>query len=67
MLSRYKLVENERPVHTQRKSDHLRISLEKDVSFRRLTTGLERYRFIHQALPDINRVDINLATVLLGR
>jgi isopentenyl-diphosphate delta-isomerase len=54
-------------VHTQRKSDHLRISLEEDVSFRRLTTGLERYRFIHQALPGINRGEINLSTVLLGK
>jgi isopentenyl-diphosphate delta-isomerase len=59
-------MENESPVHTQRKSDHLRISLEKDVSFR-LTTGLERYRFIHQALPEINRGDINLSKALLGR
>jgi isopentenyl-diphosphate delta-isomerase len=58
---------NESPVHTQRKSDHLRISLEEDVSFRRLTTGLERYRFIHQALPEINRGEISLSTVLLGR
>ena len=54
-------------MHTQRKSDHLRISLEEDVSFRWLTTGLERYRFIHQALPEINRGEINLSTVLLGR
>jgi isopentenyl-diphosphate delta-isomerase len=60
-------MENESPVHTQRKSDHLRISLENDVSFRRLTTGLERYCFIHQALPEINRGGINLSTALLGR
>jgi isopentenyl-diphosphate delta-isomerase len=58
---------NESSVHAQRKSDHLRISLEEDVSFRRLTTGLERYRFIHQALPEINRGEISLSTVLLGR
>jgi isopentenyl-diphosphate delta-isomerase len=60
-------MENENAVHTQRKSDHLRISLEKDVSFHRLTTGLERYRFIHQALPEINRGEINLSTVFLDK
>lgn len=54
-------------MHTQRKSDHLRISLEEDVRFCRLTTGLERYRFIHQALPEINRGEINLSTVLLSK
>ncbi len=54
-------------MHTQRKSEHLRISLEEDVRFRRLTTGLERYRFIHQALPEINRGEINLTQVLLGK
>lgn len=59
-------MENESPVHTQRKSDHLRISLEEDVRFR-LTTGLERYRFVHQALPEINREEVHLSTVLLGR
>ena len=54
-------------MHNRRKSEHLRISLEEDVRFRSLTTGLERYRFIHRALPEISRDEIELATTLLGK
>ncbi len=43
-----------------RKSDHIRINLEEDVRSA-LTTGLEQYRFIHQALPemDLDAVDLS--------
>jgi isopentenyl-diphosphate delta-isomerase len=51
----------------QRKSEHLRINLEKDVSFPRLTTGLERYRFVHNALPEISLDEVDLTTVFLGK
>jgi isopentenyl-diphosphate delta-isomerase len=54
-------------MHNQRKIEHLRISLEEDVRFRNLTTGLERYHFVHQALPEINRDHIDLSTTLLGK
>ncbi len=36
-----------------RKADHIRINLEEDVRSG-LTTGLERYHFIHQALPELD-------------
>lgn len=51
---------------TNRKDDHLRINLEKDVASG-LTTGLERYRLVHQALPELNLADINLTQVLFGK
>ena len=54
-------------MHNQRKTEHLRISLEKDVRFRNLTTGLERYHFVHQALPEMSRDDIDLSTALLNK
>jgi len=46
----------------QRKADHIKINLEKDVRSA-LTTGLENYRFVHEALPelDLNRVDTSLS------
>jgi len=46
----------------QRKADHIKINLEKDVRSA-LTTGLENYRFIHEALPelDLERVDTSLS------
>ena len=53
------------PIGT-RKSDHIRINLEEDVRSN-LTTGLERYRFIHQALPELNLEDIDLNLSLFER
>ncbi|RPH71862.1 type 2 isopentenyl-diphosphate Delta-isomerase, partial [bacterium] len=50
---------------SSRKSDHLRINLEEDVSSG-LTTGLEKLHFIHQALPDINLKDVDLGQELFG-
>ena len=44
-----------------RKADHIKINLEKDVRSA-LTTGLEKYRFSHEALPelDLTRIDTSL-------
>lgn len=49
-----------------RKSDHIRINLEEDVRSG-ITTGLDRYRFIHQALPELNLDSIDLSTVIFGK
>jgi isopentenyl-diphosphate delta-isomerase len=54
-------------VSEQRKAEHLSINLEKDVSFPQLTTGLERYRFVHRALPEISLNGVDLATTFLGK
>lgn len=51
----------------QRKADHIRINLEEDVQFPRLTSGLERYRFVHQALPELDLADIDTGLELFGR
>lgn len=51
---------------SSRKSDHIRINLEEDVRSS-LTTGLERFRFIHQALPELNLNDIDLAVSLFDK
>ena len=50
-----------------RKADHLRICLEEDVQFRRLTNGLEKYRFTHTCLPEINLDRVDLTTTFLGK
>jgi isopentenyl-diphosphate delta-isomerase len=50
-----------------RKADHLRICLEEDVQFRQLTNGLERYRFTHYCLPELDFSEINLTTTFLGK
>lgn len=53
-------------MHSQRKLEHLRICLEEDVSFRELTAGFERYRFIHQALPELDLSQVDTTTTFLG-
>jgi isopentenyl-diphosphate delta-isomerase len=51
---------------SQRKSDHIRINLDEDVRSH-ITTGLERYRFPHEALPEIDLDKIKLDTKFLGK
>ncbi|MDW8172567.1 MAG: type 2 isopentenyl-diphosphate Delta-isomerase [Anaerolineae bacterium] len=57
----------ESPNTESRKADHIRINLERDVSFPRLTTGLERYRFLHCALPELNLTQIDTSLKFFGR
>jgi isopentenyl-diphosphate delta-isomerase len=49
-----------------RKNDHIRINLEENVQSG-LTTGLERYHFIHQALPELDFENIDLSLSLFGK
>lgn len=49
-----------------RKADHIRINLEEDVRSG-LTTGLERYRFVHQALPELNLAEVDTRVTLFGK
>jgi isopentenyl-diphosphate delta-isomerase len=54
-------------IHERRKADHIRINVEEDVSFKKLTSGLEKYFFMHQALPEIDLAAIDTTTTLFGR
>ncbi|MDM8527028.1 type 2 isopentenyl-diphosphate Delta-isomerase [Anaerolineales bacterium HSG24] len=54
-------------MHEKRKSDHIRINLEKDVDFKAITTGLETYRFLPQALPEIDLSQIDTSVDFLGK
>lgn len=49
-----------------RKADHIRINLEEDVRSR-LTTGLERYRFVHQALPELDLEAVDTSVTVFGK
>ena len=49
-----------------RKIDHIRINLEEDVAAKGITTGLERYRFEHQALPNLDFDDVDTGVRFLG-
>ena len=52
--------------NSQRKEEHLQITLNKDVESKRIT-GLDDYQFIHQALPEIDLACVSLATTLFGK
>lgn len=50
----------------KRKSDHIRISLDRNVQARNATTGLEDVHFVHKALPEVNKDKINLSTTVFN-
>ncbi len=50
----------------RRKADHIRINLEEDVASR-LTTGLERLRFEHNALPELDLREVRSDQTFLGK
>jgi isopentenyl-diphosphate delta-isomerase len=52
---------------SQRKLDHVRIVNEEAVEFVDTHTGLERYRFLHQALPEIDRAEVDTSLTFFGR
>ena len=53
------------PAQTQnRKADHIRICLEDNVECSEITTGLEKYRFTHVCLPELNDKDIDQNNLL---
>ena len=58
---------NDPAIHERRKADHIRINLEKDVGFNKLSTGLENYFFMHQALPEIDLATVDTTATLFGK
>jgi len=53
------------PIH-QRKADHIKINLEQNVHSA-LATGLEHYRFLHEALPELDLEAVDLHLKLFGK
>lgn len=50
-----------------RKADHIRICLDERVEGRGVTNGLDRYRFKHSALPELDFAVVDLDTTFMGR
>lgn len=50
-----------------RKLDHLRIALSKDVQFKEKTTWFEKVLLEYRCLPEIDLSDVNLETEFLGK
>lgn len=51
----------------RRKSEHIDIVLDGDVAARDTTSGFERIRFVHCALPELDCDSIDLSTTFVGR
>ncbi|MEQ8673407.1 MAG: type 2 isopentenyl-diphosphate Delta-isomerase [Aggregatilineales bacterium] len=55
------------PTTESRKADHIRINLEENVQFPNITTGLEHYRFMHNAIPEINLSEVDTTVNVFGK
>jgi isopentenyl-diphosphate delta-isomerase len=51
----------------KRKKEHLEICLDAEAVTAPLGTGLDRYRFVHNALPELDLDEIDLGVVFLGK
>jgi isopentenyl-diphosphate delta-isomerase len=51
---------------TERKDDHIKINLERDVRSA-LTSGLEKFHFVHEALPELDLNEVNTSLSLFGK
>ncbi len=45
-----------------RKDDHIRICLDEKVQAQKVTNGLEKYRFHHCCLPELDYQEVDLST-----
>lgn len=51
---------------SSRKEEHVELTIGRDVRFRRKTTGLELFTFVHNALPEISLSDVDCRVQFLG-
>ena len=51
---------------SSRKSDHIRININEDVDSA-ISTGLEHYRFIHRALPELDLEIVDTTSYVFGK
>lgn len=50
----------------KRKADHIRIALNQNVQAKKTTTGFEDIYFVHKALPELNKQEIDVTTTVFG-
>jgi len=51
---------------SNRKAEHIRVSLNQNVQARKVTTGFDDVSFVHRALPEVEKQKIDLSTTFLG-
>ena len=55
-----------KPIIEQRKKDHIAINLEEEV-YSAISTGLEKFRLLHCALPEIDLKEIDTSSTFFGK
>ena len=50
----------------QRKHDHLKLALDDNLKYK-VTAGFERWRFVHNALPEMDLDEVDPSTSFLGK
>ncbi|MEY8739587.1 type 2 isopentenyl-diphosphate Delta-isomerase [Bacillales bacterium AN1005] len=51
----------------ERKLEHVRLCLEENVAGEGITSGMERYAFRHNPLPELNFDEVSLETAFIGK
>lgn len=64
-MSKHLFTQNQ--TNGQRKQEHLNIALNDDIAANGVTTGLEDYYFVHQALPETDLDKVDISTALFGK
>jgi isopentenyl-diphosphate Delta-isomerase len=55
------------PKTSSRKQEHVELCVEDRVTFREKTSGLERFSFIHNALPELNADEVQTHVLFLSK
>jgi len=50
-----------------RKAEHIRVNLQEDVGAKGVDSGFDAYRFLHQALPELDLDAVDTSVQVLGR
>ena len=53
--------------NSKRKEEHLHIALNNDVAFKQVSTGLEDYYFVHNALPETDLAEVDTSISLFDK
>jgi len=54
-------------INAKRKAEHIKICLDDDVEYNKISAGFSDYVFLHQALPEIDFNNINTSISLFGK
>ncbi|MDP4235546.1 MAG: alpha-hydroxy-acid oxidizing protein, partial [Bacteroidota bacterium] len=66
-MKKRKITDTGNNLTTSRKQSHVELVVSEQVSFRQTSSGFDRIRFVHNALPEIALSDVETSTDFLGK